>query len=73
LSISGITPKQIVKIFTKHFGFHVERSKKHILMKHPDGRIFTVPNHPSKPVKLGTMKSILRYAYISDEEFLKYL
>jgi predicted RNA binding protein YcfA (HicA-like mRNA interferase family) len=73
LSLRNHTAVEVVKIQTKHFGFYVARQKKHILLKHPDGRITTIPNHPSMPIKLGTLKSILSQLNINEDDFIKYL
>jgi predicted RNA binding protein YcfA (HicA-like mRNA interferase family) len=73
LSVRNHSTAEVVKILTKHFGFYVERQRKHILLKHPNGRRITVPNHPGTSIKLGTMRSIILQAGITEEEFIKYL
>jgi predicted RNA binding protein YcfA (HicA-like mRNA interferase family) len=73
LSLRNHTAAEVVKILTKYFGFYVDRQRKHILLKHPDGRSATVLNHPNTPIKLGTMRSILMQAKVTEDEFIKYL
>jgi predicted RNA binding protein YcfA (HicA-like mRNA interferase family) len=73
LSLRNHTTAEVVKILTKYFGFYVDRQRKHILLKHPNGRSATIPNHPNTPIKLGTLRSILSQANITEEEFIKYL
>ncbi len=64
--ISGM---EAVKAFTK-LGWHVERRAKgsHIIMKKPGMRItLSVPNH--KQLDRGLLRSLIRDAYISIDEF----
>jgi predicted RNA binding protein YcfA (HicA-like mRNA interferase family) len=45
---------------TKTFGFYIDRQKgSHVSLKNPDGRFAVVPYHTNKPLKEGTMKSII--------------
>lgn len=64
-----IKPKQLEKVLIKK-GF-VPRAGKgsHIVFAHPDGRRTVVPAH-NRPVRTGTLRSILRQAKISLEELL---
>lgn len=64
--ISGM---EAVKAFSK-LGWHVERMAKgsHIIMKKPGMRItLSVPNH--KQLDRGLLRSLIRDAYISVDEF----
>ena len=45
----------------------------HIQLKHPDGRRTTIPYHPSKEIRRGTLKGIIDDLDISVEEFIKLL
>ena len=67
-----IKPRQIEKILVR-LGF-VPRSGKgsHIVYKHSDGRRTVVPGH-NRPVRLGTLRAILRQSDIKVDEFLNYL
>lgn len=50
-------------------GFEIKRqSGSHVVLRHPDGRQTYVAMH-TKDVPLGTLKSILRQARLSMEEF----
>ncbi len=61
--------RDVYKVLTKH-GFSVDRQRgDHIQMIHPDGRFVTLIK--KDPIKIGTLKSILMQANISQEEFLK--
>ena len=52
-------------------GWQLFRSSKHLIFK-KEGReeMVTVPNHPSKDLKPGTLRSILKAAQISEEDFM---
>lgn len=52
----------------QRYGFvQVSQKGSHVKMKGTNGRIAIVPNH--KELAQGTMRSILRQAGLSDEEF----
>ena len=61
--------KVILKILAKN-GFTIRHQKgSHILLGHRDGRRVTLVRH--NPIKVGTLKSILKQAEISYDEFEK--
>lgn len=67
-----IKPQNIEKVLTS-LGF-VSRSGKgnHVVFKHPDGRRTVITSH-NRPVRIGTLRAILKQADISTDEFLKLL
>ena len=68
MSLKNRSWREVVKALGK-LGFLVKRqSGSHIILEHPDGRWTVVPRHT--PVKLGTMRSIVEDAGVSEEEFL---
>lgn len=70
-SLSPIKARELLKIL-KQLGF-VERRQKgsHLFLSHQDGRTTVVPVHPSKPIGVGLLRSILRDINLSPEEFEK--
>ena len=55
-------------------GFQVVRQRgSHVRMKHPDGRVVTVPVHPGRDIGRGLLRKILRDADLTREAFLKLL
>lgn len=64
---------EAAKILCNKFGFSVSgRAGSHVRLSKetPDGKVgCVVPMHPE--LKIGTLKSILRQAKISEEEFVK--
>lgn len=65
-----ITPKKLVKFFTKQ-GFKVQRREgSHARLVHQDGRKITIAIH-NKPLAPGTFQSILKQANLTRDEFLK--
>ena len=70
-----VSGKECVKVLCNKFGFEIIRQKEsHIILKKEtkEGKIGTVvPMH--KEIKIGTLKSVLKLAKISEDEFAKYL
>ena len=71
MSLQDRSWREVVKARGR-LGFEVKRqSGSHIIMEHPDGRWTVVPRHDS--IKMGTMKSIVDDAGLSEGEFIKLL
>ena len=45
----------------------------HVRLRHPDGRVVTVPEHGSHDLGRGLLRKILRDAELTVEDFLKLL
>ena len=55
-------------------GFVIVRQKgSHARLRHPDGRVVTVPLHPGKDIGRGLLRKILRDAELSRDEFVALL
>ena len=67
-----LSGRECVKALEKA-GFHIDRQKGSHLMLYRDdpASLVVVPNH--KELDRGTLKSIIRQAGLSDEEFAKLL
>lgn len=66
-----VTSFLVVKVLQK-LGFEILRRKgSHIRMRHPDGRITTVPAHGKDQVGIGLLLRILKDADISKDDFFK--
>ena len=58
----------------KLLGFQEFRqSGAHLFLKHPDGRVTTIPKHSGNDIGRGLMRQILKDIHITPEEFIKYL
>jgi predicted RNA binding protein YcfA (HicA-like mRNA interferase family) len=65
--------KQLIRAL-ESAGFEVERTRgSHVRMKHPDGRITSVPAHSGETIGPGLLRSILRDIEVSVEDFVKLL
>ena len=64
--------RQVIAALEKG-GFVVVSVKKHVKLRHPDGRITMVPNHPGKDVLPATLDSVLRRADVTADEFRSWL
>jgi len=61
--------KALLKLgFEKH-----HQVGSHIQLKHSDGRRTTVPYHPSKEIRKGTLRSIISDIDLTVEEFIRAL
>jgi predicted RNA binding protein YcfA (HicA-like mRNA interferase family) len=50
-------------------GFEVARTRgSHVFLKHPDGRVTTVPLHAGETIGPGLLRAILRDVELSVEE-----
>jgi predicted RNA binding protein YcfA (HicA-like mRNA interferase family) len=67
-----ISGKEFIR-FLNSYGFVVLRIKgSHHRLKHPDGRITTVPVHSNEDLPVGLLRKIIREDLCLDvEEFLK--
>jgi predicted RNA binding protein YcfA (HicA-like mRNA interferase family) len=55
-------------------GFNKIRQKgSHIRLRHPDGRVVTVPIHGGKDISRGLLRKIIRDAEWSVEDFQNFL
>lgn len=69
--MASFKPKEVISILQK-LGFLKKRqSGSHAVMFHPESQIaISVPMH-TKDVKKGLMKSIIKQAKCTEEEFIK--
>ena len=67
-----LSGKELIRLLEK-LGFTVIRiNGSHHRMKHPDGRVTTVPVHKNDPIPKGLLRKILREDIdISVEDFKK--
>jgi predicted RNA binding protein YcfA (HicA-like mRNA interferase family) len=65
--------KEIVHALER-LGFLVVRTRgSHVFLRHPDGRVTTVPVHSSETIGPGLLRAILRDIDLSVEELLENL
>jgi predicted RNA binding protein YcfA (HicA-like mRNA interferase family) len=73
-SLPSVTGKQAVKAFGK-LGFRVVRitGSHHIMRKDGHPYLLSVPVHSGQTLKTGTLRSLIRAAGITPEQFAKLL
>ncbi len=55
-------------------GFQPVRQRgSHVRLRHPDGRVVTVPEHGPQDIGRGLLRKILRDAELTPDQFLKLL
>ncbi len=65
--------QQVIQAFEKA-GFQTARQRgSHVRMKHPDGRVITIPVHSGQDIGRGLLRKILHDAELTWEEFLELL
>ena len=52
-----------------HIEWVREGAKHTIMLNIRTGKTFTIPRHPSRPIRVGTMRNILRDAELSVAQF----
>jgi predicted RNA binding protein YcfA (HicA-like mRNA interferase family) len=68
-----IRAKQLIRALERA-GFQIERSRgSHFRLKHPDGRITSVPSHAGETIGPGLLRAILRDIEISNDDLAKLL
>jgi predicted RNA binding protein YcfA (HicA-like mRNA interferase family) len=68
--LSNISGKKAVKIF-EEIGYQVDhQTGSHVILYHQDKPILSVPNH--KELAPGLLRSLIRQAGITVDEFLEY-
>ncbi len=68
---SPVTSFVVIKVL-QGLGFVILRKKgSHVRMKHPDGRITTVPTHGKEAIGIGLLLRILKDVDISKDEFFR--
>jgi len=66
-----VSGKDLIKVLCK-FGYYLRSQRgSHVVLKHPDRKTVTVPDH--KTVKRGLVSRIIKTAGISREELIKNL
>ncbi len=65
--------KELIRILER-LGFEVVRSRgSHFFLRHPDGRVTTVPVHSGEVLVSGLLRSTLRDVDLSPNDLLKYV
>jgi predicted RNA binding protein YcfA (HicA-like mRNA interferase family) len=68
-----LTGKEAVRALGR-IGFQIIRTRgSHVFLRHPDGRVTTVPVHSREILGPGLVRSILRDVDLSVEDLLKNL
>lgn len=69
--LQNIKGKEATKAFVKFGGVERKGKGDHINIKMPNGMIVTIPG--SKELKIGLLKSVIKKAGLTEEEFFKLL
>ena len=69
-----LTGEELIKILER-MGFEKVRQKgSHVRLKHPDGRVTTVPIHKGRDIPKGLLRKIIREDLgLTVDEFLKFI
>jgi len=68
-----VSGKEVVRALERA-GFEVQRVRgSHTFLKHPDGRVTSVPVHSRETIGPGLLRSILRDVELDVEVFSKFL
>ncbi len=68
-----VTAKELLRVL-EGLSFVIVRQKgSHLRLKHPDGRVVTVPIHSGQDIGRGLLRKILRDVEISPDELVELL
>jgi predicted RNA binding protein YcfA (HicA-like mRNA interferase family) len=71
--LPAVTARQLLRALEKA-GFQMVRQHgSHVRLRHPDGRVVTVPVHPGQDIGRGLLSKTLRDTEMSREEFTELL
>lgn len=69
--LTPLPARRVIRGLEK-LGFRLDHQRgSHASYRHPDGRIVTVPVHPSRDVARGTLREIIRVVGVSVNEFME--
>lgn len=68
-----VKAKELLKVLLKNGFYKHHQVGSHIQLKHVDGRRTTIPYHPSKEIRRGTLKDIINDLNMTVDEFIKAL
>lgn len=70
MNLPMLNADDVIKSLKKH-GFVVVRQKgSHVRLRHEDGRVTSVPNHPGQDIGKGLLKKILRDTKLTMDKLL---
>jgi predicted RNA binding protein YcfA (HicA-like mRNA interferase family) len=61
--------KDVIRVLRRQSFVKVGQKGSHQKWRHPDGRQVIVPDHGSKPIPIGTLRSIIEGAKLSADDF----
>ena len=71
--LPALKPEEVLRALERA-GFTVIRQKgSHVRLRHPDGRLVTVPVHRGQDIGRGLLRKILRDADLTRERFIDLL
>lgn len=59
----------VIRVLRRHGFVRIGQKGSHQKWRHPDGRQVIVANHGSKPIPIGTLKSIVEGSKLSIDDF----
>ena len=63
------TASEVIRVLRRHAFVKVGQKGSHEKWRHADGRQVIVADHGSKPIPIGTLKSIIEGAKLSVDDF----
>lgn len=70
MNLPMLKASEVIKALEKH-GFVIVRQKgSHVRLRHEDGRVTSVPNHPGQDIGKGLLRKILRDTELTLDQLL---
>jgi len=70
MTLPMLKASEVIRALEKH-GFTAVRQKvSHVRLRHEDGRVTSVPNHPGQDIAKGLLRKILRDTELTLDQIL---
>ena len=61
---------EVIKALEKHGFVKIRQKGSHVRLRHEDGRVTSVPNHPGQDIGKGLLRKILRDTELTLDQLL---
>lgn len=70
MNLPMLKASEVIKALEKHRFVAVRQKGSHVRLRHEDGRVTSVPNHPGQDIGKGLLRKILRNTELTLDQLL---
>ncbi len=70
MNLPMLKASEVIKALEKHGFVTVRQKGSHVRLRHEDGRVTSVPNHPGQDIGKGLLRKILRDTELTLDQLL---